>query len=244
MRMNVKTYYINMEKDIQRNEHMIKELNQTNLCYERFPGIDGRHVDKDKYIKEGSLSSFADYCLTDKMMGCGLSHIMLYKHIRNQQKQPIDYALILEDDVKVSHPHLDYSKEINAIIAQHNITHPHWQIIRLHSMGFDLGSGAAYIISTKHIESLANMRLLYHVDIQQSFQYHIVHLNTLFETKDHETHYKNPLLNICVQHQKVGFYLHQHAFSFLHYVVYGYHIFYCILLLFFYHISKPFLLRK
>ena len=205
-----------MEKDIQRNEHMIKELNQTNLSYERFPGIDGRHVDKDKYIKEGSLSSFADYCLTDKMIGCGLSHIMLYKHIRNQQKQPIYYALILEDDVKVSHPHLDYSKEINAIIAQHNIMHPHWQIIRLHSMGFDLGSGAAYIISTKHIESLANMRLLYHVDIQQSFQYHIIHLNTLFETKDHETHYKNPLLNISVNIKRWGFiYISTHFHFFI-----------------------------
>lgn len=242
--MNVKTYYINMDKDIQRNQDTIKELNKTNLSYGRFPGIDGRHVDKDKCRKEGSLSSFASYCFTNKMIGCGLSHIMLYKYIQSHQKQPIDYALILEDDIKVTQPHLDYSKEINAIIAQHNITHPHWQIIRLHSMGFDLGSTAAYIISTKHIEYLANMRLLYHADIQQFFQYNIVHLHTLFDTKDHETHYKNPLLNICVQHQKVGFYLYQHVGCLFHYVVYFYHVVYCIVLLFFYHITKPFLLRK
>jgi len=227
--MKLKTFYINMNKDKIRNEEMIQELNKTNLDYERFCGYDGSLLDKNQLKKKGILSNFARLFNSNKMIGCAYSHIMLYKYIETLE---IDYALILEDDILILNPELNYTKEITKLILNYNLLNPKWQIIRLHSMGFDLGSAAAYIISKNNIHELSNIRLYYHIDNQQSFQYNIIHLNTLFSTKDREIHYNNPFFNIFIQNQKIGFYLHQHCFHIFNKTIYGYHIFHFILLTF------------
>lgn len=225
--MKLKTFYINMDKDKIRNEEMIQELNKTNLDYERFSGYDGLLLNKNKLKKQEILSNFSILFNTNKMIGCAYSHIMLYKYI---EKLDIDYAVILEDDILVLNPELNYTTEITNLILKYNLLNPKWQIIRLHSIGFDLGSAAAYIISKNNTHILSNIKLYYHIDNQQSFQYNIIHLNTLFSTKDRRICYNNPFLNICIQNQKIGFYLHQHCFHIFNKTIYGYHIFYFILL--------------
>lgn len=220
-----------MNKDKIRNEKIINELKKTNLVYERFSGYDGSLINKRKLKKEGILSNFSSLFNSNKMIGCAYSHIMLYKYIESLD---IDYALILEDDILVLNPELNYTEEITNIILKYNFLNPNWQIIRLHSMGFDLGSAAAYIVSKKNIHELSNIKLYYHIDNQQSFQCNIVHLNSLFSTRDHEIYYNNPILNICIQNQKLGFYLNQHCFHIYNKTICAYHICYFILLTIFY----------
>lgn len=225
--MKIKTFYINMNKDKKRNKETIYELKKTNLSYERFSGYDGSIIDKKKLLQNNILSNFSILFNSNKIIGCAYSHIKLYKYI---QTLDIDYALILEDDIVVLNPELDYTKEITNIILKYNFLNPMWKIIRLHSIGFDLGSAAAYIVSKKKIDELSNMKLYYHIDCQQSFQYNIIHLNKLFSTKDKEIHYKNPFFNLFIQNQKFGFYLYQHCFSFLNKPIYGYEIFYFLIM--------------
>ena len=221
--MKIKTFYINMKKDKKRNKETIHELRKTNLSYKRFPGYDGSMIDKKKLLQNNRFSNFSILFNSNKMIGCSYSHIQLYKYI---QTLDIDYALILEDDIVVLNPDLDYTKEVTNIILKYNFLNPRWKIIRLHSMCFDLGSAAAYIVSKEKIDELSNMKLYYHIDVQQSFQYNIINLNKLFSTKDKEIHYKNPFLNIFIQNQKIGFYLYQNCFSTLNKTIYGYDVFY------------------
>ena len=104
--MKIKTYYINLDKDKKINEEIINELNKTNLNYERFSGIDGSTIDKKELVKNKIISPFCQIICTDKMIGCGISHILLYKHIKQHDKNK--YAIILEHDIEVINPELNY----------------------------------------------------------------------------------------------------------------------------------------
>ena len=100
MTLPFETYYINMKKDKSRNDHTINTLNQTNLNYKRFEAIDGSQCkDTDYYKKKTNL--FCKLFSTDKMIGCGLSHIKLIEDIYHKNNTP--YALIFEDDILLLH---------------------------------------------------------------------------------------------------------------------------------------------
>jgi len=231
--MKLTTYYINLEKDVSRNNETVKELNKTNLKYRRFKGIDGKMVDIKKLLKKKIIYSFCSTCCTDKMIGCGMSHIFLYRHIKKYDKDK-DYALILEDDILVTNPNLNYNKEIKDIIDKYNKKAPTWEIIRLHSMGLNIGSTAAYIINLKYIDKISSTKLYYHIDIQQTFQNNIINLNTLFNTRDNLIKYNNPISNIFLDNQKIGFYLNQHVIKIFETDICSYHIvmlFICVIIL-------------
>ena len=220
--MKFKTYYINLDKDQKRNEEMINELNKTNLNYERFSGIDGKIVDKKELVEKKLISPFCQTICTDKTIGCGISHILLYKHIKQYDKN--DYAIILEDDIQVINPELNYTKEIKKIIKTYNKQNPNWEIIRLHSFGFGIGSNAAIILNLNYIEQFSNTTLHYHIDIQQYLENNIIDLNILFNTKDYLIDYSIPFYNIFFDNQKIGFYMNNHILKIFEKIIYVYHI--------------------
>ena len=224
--MKFNTYYINLEKDKSRNEQTIQELKKTNLTYERFQGIDGTSVDKQALIDEAIISPFCKSFCTNKTIGCGISHLMLYKHIK--QNDTNDYALILEDDIIVTNPELNYNEEIENIIYEYNTKKPNWQIIRLHSMGLHMGSAAAQIINLKYIDTFSCTTLYYHIDLQQTLCYSIVNLNILFDTRDNEIMYNIPINNTYIDNKKLGFYLNTHV-CYLFNIIYGYHVLFFLL---------------
>ena len=217
-RMLFNTYYINMDKDISKNTQTIEELSKTDLSYQRFSGVDSKRINKRNLVESEIISPFCNNFCTDKTIGCGVSHIALYKHIQEHDKN--DFALILEDDILVSNSNVSYQKEINAIVEKYNNESPQWQIIRLHSMGLGFGSNAAEIINLKHISTFSNMTLHYHIDIQQSFNYHIINLNTLFDTRDHLIEYTNKINNVFFDNQKIGFYMNNHIFKLFDSIIY------------------------
>ncbi len=239
--MTFHTYYINLENDKDRNQNTIQELEKTNLDYQRFPAIDGKTVDKDDLIQQKVISTVCKQICSDKIIGCGVSHIMLYKHL--QKSDLNSFALILEDDILVTETDVNYNVEITKIVNMYNETTPGWKIIRLHSMGLNMGSTAAYVVNMAYIHELSSMILHYHIDLQQSFLYKIINLNTLFNTRDHMIDYTYPHDNIYVDNQKVGFYMNTHSFQILHYIIMGYHVVYFIFILFLLYLMR-FLKRK
>jgi GR25 family glycosyltransferase involved in LPS biosynthesis len=240
--MKFNTYYINLEKDKFRNEHMIQELSKTNLTYKRFQGIHGAYVNKNSLVQQNIISPLCKSYCTNKIIGCGVSHIMLYKHIQEYDKN--DYALILEDDVIVTNARLNYQEEIENIIKKYNREKPTWEIIKLHSMGLGIGSTAAQIINLKYIDKFASLRLHYHLDIQQFFMYHIIKMNTLFNTKDHEIVYKFPIYNMFIDNQKVGFYINNHAFQLFGLILYFYHVYWFLVLFIMFESRRMYLKRR
>ena len=217
-----------MDTDVSRNERTIEEISKTNLNYQRFSGINGKTVDKNKLVNDKYISSLCKWFCTDKMIGCGISHLMLYKHIRDHDRN--GFALILEDDIRVSNPTANYEQEVSAIVDKYNKEIPQWQIIRLHSMGMNTASAAAQIINLKHIDTFANTILRYHIDIQQTVQFNIVNLNVLFDTQDQFIEYKYSINNLYYDNQKIGFYMNNEILKIFRFVIlFSYAFFFIII---------------
>tara|TARA_Y100000389_G_scaffold169032_1_gene175039 strand:+ start:246 stop:1028 length:783 start_codon:yes stop_codon:yes gene_type:complete len=226
MTLPFETYYINMKKDKTKNDHIINTLNKTNLKYKRFEGIPGSQCkDTDYYKKKTNL--FCKLFSTDKIIGCGLTHIKLIEDIYHKNNTP--YAFIIEDDILLlKDKNFDYNYEINKIINYYNLTNPKWELIKLHSFHLGLGSTAAYIVNRKGMEKIVNTKLNYHIDIQfNNFLNVIIHEN-LFSTKDIYTDYEDIFQNYFIENnQKIGFYLNSHAIKllninlkFIHIIIY------------------------
>lgn len=222
------TYYINMEKDINRNNETIKELSKTNLKYKRFNAINGKLENKNDSKYNNNFYLFKKFS-TNKMFGAVNSHDLLYKFIKQNDKN--DFALILEDDIIITNSKINYYEEINKIVNYYNIINPTWEIIRLHSFLYGSGSAAAQIINLKYINNLTKHKLYYHTDVQQTILNNCINLNYLFSTKDNSINYKNILFDLFFDNQKMGFYFSQHIIKIFNYDILFKHIFYFIILL-------------
>jgi GR25 family glycosyltransferase involved in LPS biosynthesis len=89
-----KIFIINLDKDIERYENCKKQLVKYNINnYERFPGIDGSKLTEKE--RKNVTSDIGNLIASPSMIGCGISHINLWKKII---REGIDKALILEDD--------------------------------------------------------------------------------------------------------------------------------------------------
>jgi len=87
-------YLINMDKDKKRLETVTKECDKLNIKFKRFPGIDIKSLSKEilnKYIPKKIQENG-----TNGMIGCGLSHLFIWKDAINNNYKNI---LILEDDI-------------------------------------------------------------------------------------------------------------------------------------------------
>jgi hypothetical protein len=86
---NVDFYYINLNKDIEKNKNMLKILLENNIINEkRIEAIDG----KSQNVCINGLS-FSEH-------GCTLSHLEALKHFCNNSNN--EYAIICEDDIDIS----------------------------------------------------------------------------------------------------------------------------------------------
>ena len=87
-------YLINMDKDKKRLEAVTKECNNVNIKFERFSGVNVNNLSKnilDKYIPK-EIQKYG----TNGMIGCGLSHLFIWKDAINKNYKNI---LVLEDDI-------------------------------------------------------------------------------------------------------------------------------------------------
>jgi GR25 family glycosyltransferase involved in LPS biosynthesis len=144
-----------------------EELKAIGLNPIPFKGVDSR---KDEHLL------YTDYvdqiCLhtcPKSVIGCGLSHILLARKI---YYTGASVAIIMEDDAFPLVTNID--DEIHKVLQE---VPDDWEIIKLHfdspwknntnKTGILPGSGAAYIINRKGMETMMNTRLKGHIDMQQ-----------------------------------------------------------------------------
>jgi GR25 family glycosyltransferase involved in LPS biosynthesis len=104
-----KIFYINLDRNPDRNEHTINQLNRINYNgpIERIVAIDGRKLDIEKLdssllTNDGKYDALKSkgmyYILTPGSVGCALSHYNTFNKIIEEFNDE-DHALIIEDDV-------------------------------------------------------------------------------------------------------------------------------------------------
>lgn len=157
----MKTFVINLDKNVSRLEAIRARLDQLNIPFERFPAIYGRMLSPAE--KRAHSNRFAWWCLRGQKMrdgelGCALSHLGVYKHIV-EKKVPI--ALILEDDAKVYdclpkvceyvESNIDLDKSIVVQVANHTgLSFNDWRVVKIESALYSEG----YVITNKAAEAL------------------------------------------------------------------------------------------
>ena len=165
----MKTYIINLDDDksnLARTKNELKKINYNLNSTLKYSAVNGQNIDRNKEY----IHPFCRILCTDKIIGCGLSHIKLCQKLK---KENINMALILEDDIKTI-PNMNLDKELNKVVNKMNKINPKWDIIILHKqgnckenervLGKMCGSTAAYLISNSGINKMADLKLTYHID--------------------------------------------------------------------------------
>ena len=194
-------YYINLKKDTSRNKDVVKQLSKINdIQINRFEAIDGKSIMKKLDIYNDNLSNFTKLLGTPKIIGCGLSHILLAKQILKSHGDNKNYYLICEDDIIINDSYTgNVSNFLKETVNNINNIDENWDIIKLHSITFKLfdkqivqGSAACYLVSLNGLKKLSKMNLQYHIDIQinNGFNVHDVE-NDIFHTLDNNVIYGN-----------------------------------------------------
>ena len=126
----MKTFVINLDKNINRMSYMDEQLKRLDIEYERIPAVYGAHLSKEERKK--NFSAFRSFCATgyrmrDGEIGCALSHCKIYKKMVEDK---ISFALICEDDIIIEKEIINVISSIKDFI---DITKP--QVILLSSHG-------------------------------------------------------------------------------------------------------------
>ena len=111
---NINVYLINMRKNMDRYKRFRETFAKSDLkdvVFTRIEGVNGRALDLRKYMKPSVYKDLLEsekngyrkhhYQLTRGAVGCYLAHMNCYYAIR---QQAADYALIMEDDVRIMKP--------------------------------------------------------------------------------------------------------------------------------------------
>ncbi|MDH3579266.1 MAG: glycosyltransferase family 25 protein [Hyphomicrobiales bacterium] len=91
---------INLDRETDRYAHISREADRVGLSVERIPGVDGLNVPahlRPKFFAQSATVPAS--LLMPGEVGCYASHLLAYEHIL---EQGLDWALILEDDVRLS----------------------------------------------------------------------------------------------------------------------------------------------
>ncbi|EQC0988108.1 glycosyltransferase family 25 protein [Enterobacter asburiae] len=89
----MKAYIINLESAKERKESMKAQADQSGLCYEFIPAVDGRNIPVNLL---SLLRKEHSYAVTPGEIGCSLSHLAAYKALASSNDT---CALVLEDDI-------------------------------------------------------------------------------------------------------------------------------------------------
>lgn len=148
-------FIINLEKDIEKRNHMQKLCDKYNLSPQFIQAIDGKLLSSDEVellsSKKSSIKSIGRE-LSKGEIGCALSHLKIYKLLIKKQ---IEAAIILEDDVEFNEnldliiSHLSsFPKDLELLLLGH-----HSQISR------ELNSFESAWFKTKITETYSAVRL-------------------------------------------------------------------------------------
>jgi len=101
---SIKTFVVNLDRRPDRWEKFIKNNKELDfLNYKRFSGIDGEKMKSTPQLQQ--IFENNDYNMRKGMVGCFMSHIVLYTQLINSNDE---IYLILEDDLEVTN---DFKKK-------------------------------------------------------------------------------------------------------------------------------------
>ncbi len=92
-----KIFYINLDKDVERDDRMKRQLTVCNFDFERVTATWGKDVylNQDLYDSQKSIA-INGHDMTPAEIGCADSHLRVMKKIIDEQ---IPWAVVMEDDV-------------------------------------------------------------------------------------------------------------------------------------------------
>lgn len=187
----MKIYYINLERSVERNENLIKQLSKFDINYQRVDAIDGTHMTEEQisslcYKPSGLLCS-------KSIIGCYASHLTAWKMFLDDNEEQ-QYGIIMEDDCIL---HDDFKSKVTSLLQEINRKNPEWDFIYLGQYSlqlFDMFSTKyknklhknvkhytipskiplgfhCYMINKKSVIKLLNKmnKMYYHVDLQFYF---------------------------------------------------------------------------
>lgn len=120
---NFKTFVISLkEQNLERRESVTKQLAKHDIAFDFVDAVVGKEIDIEK---DARITEQAKWMRAGQI-GCALSHFECYKKV---VAEDLDYALILEDDMKILKPFnlteiLNQIKEENAIAFLYVGTYP------------------------------------------------------------------------------------------------------------------------
>ena len=182
-----KSFVISVDES--RFSRTLTELAPLGIKADLFRGVDG----KNARLEAPELTGLCRKACTDKIIGVGIAHIRLAKHIVANET-PGGVFLVLEDDVKAKYGAEETRYLIKTAVDQ---APPGWDIITLFCQGnchtsFNKeldrilhGSTAAYLLSWYGAQKLAKEKLVYHIDHQRnSLGYNTYKGPRVFDTYD------------------------------------------------------------
>ena len=209
-----KIFIINLDKDIDRLNDSYKQLKKYNINnYERYPAINGNKLSNNELNKYTSI--LGKIIASKSMVGCGISHINIWKKIVNEK---INRCLILEDDFILVD---DFLNKFNNLIVKIPIntdllfltsTKSYYNTCNISDINDDfykpllVCQTVGYIITLKGAEKILKYinKVSYHIDIQMSMQYLFTDVNIIsvkepliyqtFETSNNTNDRKYPLI--------------------------------------------------
>ena len=117
----IKTYILNMEKDVQKRATIESQLNkQKNLDINFFKAIEGNKLTEKELFTQVDMQSMKkryNNFATLPAIGCALSHWNIYNQITLQKDK---YALIFEDDALLSEDLSDKIKKVESFLLTDN----------------------------------------------------------------------------------------------------------------------------
>jgi len=230
-----KIFIINLDKDIERLNNSYKQLNKYNITnYERYPAIYA--AESNKYELNTYTTTIGKIIASKTMIGCGISHINIWKKIVNEK---INTCLILEDDFILVDDFLNkYNRIINKAPEKYDMlfltsTHAYYNFYNMRDINkhfykpLFVCQTVGYIITLKGAQNiLKNIdKVFYHIDIQISLQSLFTDLNIIavkepliyqtFESSHNTNDRKYPLLidNLLINNHDVNYYYKISLFS-------------------------------
>lgn len=120
--MKLQVFYINLDRDLDRKQHMEDMLSELGFDYVRVPATEGVKINIADYYDDQLARERNGTSLTAPEVGCAASHREIYRRIVQER---IPYALVFEDDVTV----IKQFRQIIEQIIDENTRHQYWEYL-------------------------------------------------------------------------------------------------------------------
>jgi len=128
----MRTFIINMRKDVRRKKDMILQLDRLAIDHDFFEGVDGKSISQEKLAGIADIKKLEDkekrpISELKGLVGCTYSHFLIYQKMVDED---IPMACVLEDDVILSSTFKNQLDWLESEIQEN-------EIVSLHTLLYD-----------------------------------------------------------------------------------------------------------